>query len=217
VQTEIADQVTSQIVGSQVIVQAENIASKRARPQDLAAYELTLLAGEELQKATEESNIRARDLLVQAVEKDPRLARAWVDLAWTHDLLNGFLSGEAAAQEENAALNAAQKAVELDPNDAGAHDVLGHVLGNLGKLQLAEAEFDRALQLNPGAAEILTHYAGWASTFGQPSRGAEQPIARYGSIRNIQFGPATSFDMPTSWRVAQKMPCASSSGNLWKT
>src|SRR5882724_130824 len=104
---------------------------------------------------------------------DPRLARAWADLAWAHDLLNGFVTGAEAAEEENKALSAAERAVALDPNDAGAHDVLGHVLGNLGKVKRAEAEFERAMQLNPGAAGILTHYSGWGSTFGQPERGAD--------------------------------------------
>jgi tetratricopeptide (TPR) repeat protein len=45
-------------------------------------------------------------------------------------------------------------------------------LGYKNDLVRAEAEFDTALSLAPGAAEILTFYSAWASTFGEPERGA---------------------------------------------
>ena len=37
----------------------------------------------------------------------------------------------------------------------------------------AEAEFDKALSLNPGSADLLAIYAGWASGFGEPEQGVE--------------------------------------------
>jgi tetratricopeptide (TPR) repeat protein len=37
----------------------------------------------------------------------------------------------------------------------------------------SEAEFDIALRLNPGDADILAEYSGWASGFGRAQRGAE--------------------------------------------
>ena len=42
-----------------------------------------------------------------------------------------------------------------------------------GNFPPSEAEFDTALRLNPGDAEILTQYLACASTFGHPERGAE--------------------------------------------
>ncbi len=72
-----------------------------------------------------------------------------------------------------AALAAAQRAVELDPMDPDAHAALADIVGDKGDFPRAKAEFETALRLNPGDAETLTHYAGWASTFGQPELGAE--------------------------------------------
>ena len=72
-----------------------------------------------------------------------------------------------------AALEAAERAVALDPNDAEAHAVLGHMLGFRGEFDRAKTELDIALRLNPGSFGILTYYLGWASTFGEPERGAE--------------------------------------------
>jgi tetratricopeptide (TPR) repeat protein len=42
-----------------------------------------------------------------------------------------------------------------------------------GETAAAKSEFEKALQLNPGSADILTQYAGWASAFGDPQAGAE--------------------------------------------
>ena len=83
----------------------------------------------------------------------------------------GFGADEATARR--AAREAAERAVALDPSDAEAHAALGDVFGQAGDFVRAEAEFEEALRLNPGSAEMLTFYAGWASRFGKPERGAE--------------------------------------------
>ena len=55
--------------------------------------------------------------------------------------------------------------------DAHAHETLGEAYGNLGDLTRAEAEFERALEINPSSANILAQYASWASGFGKPEAG----------------------------------------------
>ena len=71
------------------------------------------------------------------------------------------------------ALEAARRAVEVDPMDAAAHAVLGIQIAYDGDFARAKAELDTALRLNPGSANILATYAGWSSTLGDPERGAE--------------------------------------------
>src|SRR5436189_96181 len=57
---------------------------------------------------------------------------------------------------------------------APAHAVLGRSLGDAGgDCARAKGELVMALRLAPGSAEILTFYAAWASTFGEPERGAQ--------------------------------------------
>jgi tetratricopeptide (TPR) repeat protein len=56
--------------------------------------------------------------------------------------------------------------------DAEAHTALADAVGMMGDLAQAEAEFDRALQLNPNADVVLALYASWASSFGAPEKGA---------------------------------------------
>ncbi len=55
--------------------------------------------------------------------------------------------------------------------DAEAHAALGTMLGLTGNLAQSRAELDKALSLNPNSADILTFYAGFASSFGEPEAG----------------------------------------------
>ena len=50
--------------------------------------------------------------------------------------------------------------------------MLGHVLAIERGLDQAKAAFETALRLNPSSFSILVYYVGWASTFGEPERGA---------------------------------------------
>ncbi|HWL68965.1 MAG TPA: adenylate/guanylate cyclase domain-containing protein [Geminicoccus sp.] len=172
VQTEIAQEATNRLGGGAGLIQAAGReTAKRKRPGSLSAYELYLLGTEKLEqinRADVEESIR---LLTRAVELDPGLARAWIELSHAYAISGEFGSDRKAAQE--AAMRAAQKAVMLDPYDAEAHAVLGSRIGDTGDLKRAEAEYAIALDLSPGSAEILTFYASWASSFGKPERGAE--------------------------------------------
>jgi tetratricopeptide (TPR) repeat protein len=69
--------------------------------------------------------------------------------------------GKAASQEQNRdtrmqdqqkAIDYFQKAIQLDPNNAGLHDNLGGVYADMGKVAEAQAEFQKAAELNPGGA-----------------------------------------------------------------
>jgi tetratricopeptide (TPR) repeat protein len=76
-------------------------------------------------------------------------------------------------QWDRQSLEAARRAVELDPMDADAYAVLGEGLGWSGKFAEAEATLERAVALNPSSADVLARFAGWAPRFGKPERGAE--------------------------------------------
>jgi TolB-like protein/DNA-binding winged helix-turn-helix (wHTH) protein/Flp pilus assembly protein TadD len=172
VQAEISGEVTNHLGSSKgAIPEADRIIGLRLQPQNLTAYE-TYLRGRELsQRFTKESIEAAIPLFRQAVTMDPKLARAWVEMAAAYDTLPGF--GAKYNEVQPLALAAAEKALEIDQQDALAHAILGEVLAGMRDLPRAEAEFDIALHLNPGSADIMTLYAGWANAFGKPERGAE--------------------------------------------
>jgi TolB-like protein/class 3 adenylate cyclase len=171
VQSDIADQLGSRLGSGSVIIDAEQAAARRSRPENFTAYELYLSGRSEHKRATPDSNKNAIELLERAVAVDPKLARAWVELAGARHVSAMFGADPAVAVP--AELAAAQRAVEIDPSDALAHAVLASALAGQGNFGPGEAEFDTALRLNPGDAEILSMYATWAVTFGHPERGAE--------------------------------------------
>ncbi|ANY83674.1 adenylate cyclase (plasmid) [Microvirga ossetica] len=171
-QTDLAEQVANRLgSGAGLIQEAGRKAAKRKRPDNLGAYELYLLGTERLEQSTKDSNDDAVRLLRQAVTLDPTLARAWIELSWAYLGTVGFGADETTGRR--AARDAAERAVALDPSDAEAHAAMGNAFGQAGDFVRAEAEYEESLRLNPGSAEILTFYAGWASSFGKPERGAE--------------------------------------------
>lgn len=92
------------------------------------------------------------------------------------------------------ALSAARRAIEIDPGDALAHAILGMILGQQGDFARSEVEFDMALRLNPGSADILTLYSGFAGTFGHPERGAEAVDRAIRLNPSYQFWQAWYFE-----------------------
>ena len=171
-QTELAEQVANRLgSGAGLIQEAGRKAAKRKRPENLNAYELYLLGTEKLEQVTKESIDESIRLLKRSVELDPTLARAWVELHWAYQQSASF--GADPLQAERLARDAAERAVALDPSDAEAHAALGDAFAMAEDLARAEAELDEALRLNPGSAELLTMYAVWGISFGEPERGAE--------------------------------------------
>jgi Flp pilus assembly protein TadD len=172
IQTEIAQQVKSQLgTGARLILLAERDSARRERPSNLTAYEYYLLGGEKLDKPDKANLEEAIRLFRKAAELDPKFARAWIGLAGAYDV--SAYSGIDPAQSRKLEAESAQRAVDLDPSDAAAHMALGYSFGVTGDFVRGKAEFETALRLAPGSAEVLTQYAGWAATFGEPARGGE--------------------------------------------
>jgi TolB-like protein/class 3 adenylate cyclase/tetratricopeptide (TPR) repeat protein len=172
IQSEISDRIANSLGGSTGKVPGHALAAaKRKRPDDLSAYELYLLAHSKIQGVTLENQLEAKRLLERAIELDPSLARAYTMLAWT-------LAWRMTLEADTAALvkqmlEMGRRAVDLDPNDAEAHQALGFALVFSGDLNEADIEFDKALQLNPNAFDVLANYACMAHNFNKAQLGAE--------------------------------------------
>jgi TolB-like protein/Tfp pilus assembly protein PilF len=135
----------------------------------LDAYTLYLRGRYAAQKRTPEALSLGIEYFEQAVERDPGYALAHAGLAecWT---LRGFpefgdLDWSVAVPKARAA---ALEALRLDPHLAGAHTWLGaiHFLYDWD-WPAAEAEFRRALQLDPGDPMAETWYAVFLGAMGR--------------------------------------------------
>lgn len=171
-QDELADQVASRLGGYYgSVAEADRAAAKRKRPENLSAYELYLLGIEHKHRMELPDLEQAKRLFDEALAKDPKLARALVGRAWTHDILTAFgppydfVAGMAAAEAD------ALSALALDPQDAEAYAVLGDALYNQGRFEESAAAYERALTLNPSSADIAS-FAAYLAFLGQPERAA---------------------------------------------
>ncbi|MGO6755656.1 adenylate/guanylate cyclase domain-containing protein [Rhizobium leguminosarum] len=146
---ELQDEVNAKIV--EALVGRLTIPKQRNRPKNLEAYDLCVRA----RLLTEESPQTEREaymLLQRAVKLEPSYAEAlgllaynrW--LAWTH-------FGEPEDPNRRMAVAFAQKAVDLDPNDAGCRYVLGTILAYERRWEESETAFAKALELDPNHAD----------------------------------------------------------------
>ena len=160
VQEEIARSIARE-VQIQLTPQEQALLTK-ARPVDPEAYELYLRGRYFWSKRNQESNKKAVELFHQAIDKDPGypfpysgLADCYILFAISFDV--GSLSpGEAIPQAKAAA----EKAIQLDDTLADGHNSLAYtkLLYDWDWLG-SEAEFKRALQLNPGYANAHHWFA----------------------------------------------------------
>jgi eukaryotic-like serine/threonine-protein kinase len=143
------DEITRAIVDALKIKLAISLPTREQR--DTEVYDLYLQGLYFSNKGTEEDLRRALSFFQRAVEKDPTFSRAWTGIAkvWY------FLADVYVKPLEAYPLSreAAMKAIALDEKDAEAHCYLSEAKRVLDwDLASADAELNRALQLDPNSA-----------------------------------------------------------------
>ena len=166
----VQDEVTAKIVDA--LVGRLTAPPARVRPKSLEAYDLCVRA-RILMEESPQSAREAKLLLRRAIDLDPDYAEAhrWLAmnlwLSWSH-------WGEPMEPNRRIALTTAERAVALDPNDAGSYCVLGNVLGYERHWSGADAAFATALSLDPNCAEAWAHLSDFTVLSGKVVEGLEQ-------------------------------------------
>lgn len=165
----VQDEVTSRIV--EALVGRLTDAPARNRPSNLKAYDYCVRA-RSLGLQTAGAAREAIFLLQRALALDPDYAEAHRLLA-----LNLWLSWEFWDQPivpyRQRSVDEAQKAVALDPNDAGNRWVLGIILGHERRWEESDAEFDLALTLDPNHADAWAMRSDLIVLCGRPAQAIE--------------------------------------------
>jgi TolB-like protein/tetratricopeptide (TPR) repeat protein len=97
----------------------------------------------------------------RAIKMDPSFAPAYVGLANAYNDLGTVFVGVSPDQTRPKVIDAAQKALELEPDLAEAHSLLANVRQEQFQWAEAEEEYRRALELNPNDAEAHAGFALW--------------------------------------------------------
>lgn len=150
-QDEIAAEVVAQIDPEILLIEARRSAARP--PVDATAYDLMLRAIPLIGRLERGPFLQGGDFLKRAIELEPDYAAAY---AW-YAYWQMFLVGQDWADDPRAVMNEAgelaERAIILDPFDARALAIAGHVRAFLHRrLREAITLHDRALSLNPNLA-----------------------------------------------------------------
>lgn len=143
-------------------------------PVNPEAYRLYLLGRYHLNRLTDEDFNKGKDYFLQAIEKEPQFAAAYAGLADAYSRLSGW---NAVPPHEGfpKARDAAIKALQYDERSAEAHTILGVVKHFYDwDWNGAEAEFKRAIEINPNSADARQMYSYNLSARGRFDEALEQ-------------------------------------------
>jgi tetratricopeptide (TPR) repeat protein len=99
------------------------------------------------------------ELFQQAIAADPNYALAYTGLADTYNVAPSYAIGISSKQGEQLADTATLKALQLDDSLSEAHGARGMALCEAWRFTDAEAEFRRAIALNPNNSAAHYFYA----------------------------------------------------------
>ena len=155
VQEEIASSIASAL--QVALSPAESRALVQDRPSDARAYDL-YLKGRQRYGAYNADGMRAAlDLFRQATEVDPTYALAWAGIGDCHAQLAAWGFTGDAPEALRLGLDAAHRAMALNPRLPEAYKAEALVLRYLHDHQGAKAALRKALEIDPGFQPALTN------------------------------------------------------------
>ncbi|RIA09019.1 TolB-like protein [Flavobacteriaceae bacterium MAR_2010_72] len=158
IQDEIANAVTEQL---KISLLGDEIKTKPVKPE---AYNLYLQALHLAYQNTKEAYITAEDLVKKAIDIEPEYADAWRLLAGIYETGMYNLSIREPKEGIPLGLEAAEKAVKLDPNSGSSYITLASLQRQNWDFDQSAVNVRKALEIDPNNAII------------------------YGTVANMTFG-----------------------------
>jgi len=132
------------------------------RPRDVRAYDLYLKGREHYGRYNAESLPVALDLFQQATAVDPSYALAWAGIADTHAQMVAWNYAKDPAEALRLGLEAANRAIDLNPRLPEAYKARSLVLRYSGDDAGAKAALVKAIEIDPRFIPALTNLAVYA-------------------------------------------------------
>jgi TolB-like protein/Tfp pilus assembly protein PilF len=182
----IAGKVEATITGQE---RARLVAARHVAPEVYESY----LRGAQLDRNSKAEIEKSISYLQEAIRRDPSFAPAYVGLANAYDDLGSIFVGGRPDETRRQVIDAARKALELDPELAEAHALLAGVYQTRWQWKDAETEYQRALDLKPNDVAAHLGYADWLLCQGR----TEEALAW--SRRARELDPIGVTGVPTAW------------------
>lgn len=146
----------------------------RVRPVTPEVYETYLKGSYALNKSYEKADIAtAISYFQRTIQQDPTFAPAYIGMADAYDELGSNFVGDPTETARQKEMEAAEKAIALDPSLAEPHVVLAEAEQREWRWADSETEYRRALELNPNNAYAHELYAFWLVCQGRIDEGLQ--------------------------------------------
>lgn len=142
--------------------------------RSIEAYEHYLKGMSLWHERTVDSLYQSIDEFNEAFALDPQFAKAYAGLALAWGVIEGYVTINPEESLEKS-LNAATRALSIDPDNVEAMVALGSVARDQFKYSEAIDYFERAIKLNPSFATAYQWYGGVTLSMGDP----EAALKRY--------------------------------------
>ena len=146
----------------------------------IEAYEHYLKGMSLWHERTVDSLNQSIDEFNEAIALDPEFAKAYAGLALTWGVIEGYVTINPEESQEKA-LNAATRALSIDPDNVEAMVALGSAARDQFRYSDAFDYFERAIKLNPSFATAYQWYGGVMLSMGDP----EAALTRYQQAWNL--------------------------------
>lgn len=137
---------------------------------DVQAYDDYLRGRKYFYAWNRRDSLRAIEMYKQAIAKDAKYAAAWAGLSDAYVMRYRFLDADIGHVAK--ALDASERAVQLDPDSAEAHASRGLALYIDRQFEQAERHFETAMMLNPNLFEPYFLYGTICSSLGNFEKAA---------------------------------------------
>ncbi|HUR96744.1 MAG TPA: tetratricopeptide repeat protein [Pyrinomonadaceae bacterium] len=166
-QSEIARDVTGRLRAKLSGTEQQRVSKNYT--ENTEAYQLYLRGRYHWNKRKPDDIRKSIEYFQQAIDKDPTYALAYASMAESYILVPNYRLGPPKEYYPKARA-AATRAIEIDQSLAEAHNALATVTSNYDwKFREAEAEFLKALELNPNYATAHQWYAEFLLSLGRNS------------------------------------------------
>ena len=134
---------------------------RRRYETSVEAYDLYLRARAQADQRDRQPAKQAADIYQQVIVKDPSFAPAYAGLAsaYAASSAQGFTNDH--AEELMTMRSSAEKAIQLDPLLAEAHDALGMAYARDGEWVRSEQSFRRSIEIDPNNSLTYDDFSSW--------------------------------------------------------
>jgi adenylate cyclase len=155
IQNEIAKNIV-QALELKLTIKEKNELEKM-KTKDVQAYDYYIRGRDYFHQAHKDKILPSIQLFKKAIQKDENYALAFTGLADSYSL--NYMYYDKSEENLKLALDASQRALDLDPELAEAHSSRGYALAQNDQFEEAVKEFEKAIQLNPKYFDAYYDYA----------------------------------------------------------